>query len=240
MRVLNLIFLAATAFAAAASSANAISLQVTPLTVEVTAPSATSTLTLRNQGAQPVNAQIRVFRWTQAGGKDVLEPTDAVVASPPMAKLAGRVDYSVRVVRTNRQPVAKEEAYRLLIDELPDPSRPRSSGINIVLRQSIPVFFAPQDKGAPKLTWSVQNRGGQITVTARNSGERRVRISRLQVTAGKSTVSFAKGLVGYALAGSTMSWTRSAPRGFGGSPVKISAQSDSGPINASIQATSGQ
>src|SRR5215217_7487592 len=91
MRSYSLTLVAAAAFAAAGHSADAASLQVTPLLVEVAAPGATSTLTLRNQGTQPVNGQIRVFRWTQANGQDVLEPMDAVVASPPMASLAGRV-----------------------------------------------------------------------------------------------------------------------------------------------------
>jgi fimbrial chaperone protein len=126
------------------------------------------------------------------------------------------------------------------VDELPDASRPRTSGVRVVLRQSIPVFFTPADKTAPQLTWSVQNRGGQVTVTVKNSGDRRARIARLQVGTGKSSVSFGKGLVGYALAGSTMSWTRPAPRGFGGGPMKISAHSDMGPINATVQAASGQ
>jgi fimbrial chaperone protein len=240
MRSFNMTLVAAAAFAAAAHSADAASLQVTPLLVEVAAPGATSTLTLRNQGTQSVNGQIRVFRWTQANGQDVLEPTDAVVASPPMASLAGRVDYSVRIVRTSRQPIAQEEAYRLLIDELPDASKRRSGTIAIVLRQSIPVFFTPQERGAPKLAWSVQHGGGKVTVTAKNTGDRRVRISRLQVGAGKNAVSFGKGLVGYALAGSTMSWTRPAPAGFGGGPVKISAHSDNGPINATVAATPGR
>jgi fimbrial chaperone protein len=240
MRSFSLTILAATALTAAAQTAGAASLQVTPLLVEVAAPGATSTLTLRNQGTQPVNGQIRVFRWTQAGGQDVLEPTDAVVASPPMASLAGRVDYAVRIVRTNKQPIAREESYRLLIDELPDASRRRSGTIAIVLRQSIPVFFTPEERGAPKLTWSVRQEGGQVTVTAKNSGDRRVRISRLQVGSGKSSVVFAKGLVGYALAGSTMSWTRPAPRGFGGGPVKISAQSDTGAISVTVPATQGR
>jgi fimbrial chaperone protein len=240
MRSFSLTLLAATALAAAAHSADAASLQVTPLVVEVAAPGATSTLTLRNQGTQPVNGQIRVFRWSQAGGEDVLEPTDMVVASPPMASLAGRVNYAVRIVRTSRQPIVREEAYRLLIDELPDPSRRRSGTIAIVLRQSIPVFFTPEERGAPKLAWSVQQQGGKVTVTAKNSGDRRVRISGLQVGSGKGSVSFGKGLVGYALAGSSMSWTRPAPRGLSGGPVKITAQGDTGAINVTVPATQGR
>jgi fimbrial chaperone protein len=239
MRSLNVTFLAAAFVMAAAHTANASSLQVTPLLIEVPAPGATSTLTLRNETPRPVNGQVRVFRWTQANGKDVLEPTDVVVASPPLVNLASRVSYAVRVVRTARQPAAKEEAYRLVIDELPDASRARTGAIAIVLRHSLPVFFRPQEQGTPKLTWSVRSQGGRITVTVRNDGQRRARLTRMKVSDGKTTVNFGDGLVGYVLANSTMSWTKPSPRGLGGS-VKITAQGDTGPVNASATATSGQ
>src|SRR5579863_3912889 len=96
----------------------AASLQVAPVLVEVPAPGAAATLKLRNEGTKPLDAQIRVFQWTQVDGADVLTPTNDVVASPPAASLRADTDYTVRIVRTKKEPVAKEEAYRLLIDEL--------------------------------------------------------------------------------------------------------------------------
>lgn len=239
MRSLNVTLMAATFVSVAAHTAAAASLQVTPLLLEVPAPGATSTLTLRNESPRAANAQVRVFRWTQANGEDVLQPTDAVVASPPLVKLTPRTNYAVRVVRTGRQPAAREEAYRLVIDELPDASRERRGTVAIVLRHSVPVFFRPEDEGAPKLTWSVRSQGGRMTVTVRNDGQRRVRLSRMRVGDGKTTINFGDGLVGYALAGSTMSWTKPAPRGVGAS-VKITAQGDTGPINASVKPTLGK
>ena len=48
----------------------------------------------------------------------MLTPTNDVVASPPLASLQPNTDYTVRVVRTRKDPAVKEEAYRLLVDEL--------------------------------------------------------------------------------------------------------------------------
>jgi fimbrial chaperone protein len=239
MRSLYVTSLAAAFVLAAAHTVTAASLQVTPLLVEVPAPGATSTLTLRNESPRPVNGQVRVFRWTQANGQDVLEPTDAVVASPPLVNLASRISYAVRVVRTARQPAVREEAYRLVIDELPDVSRARTGAVTILLRHSVPVFFRPEDPGTPKLTWSVRSDGKRTTVTARNDGQRRIRLSRMKVSDGKTTINFGDGLVGYVLANSTMSWVKPSSRGLGGS-VKITAQGDIGPVNASVAATSGR
>jgi fimbrial chaperone protein len=229
-RIITAAFAAACA-AATPLAASAAALQVSPVLLQVRAPGSTTSMTLRNEGARPLTAQARVFRWTQVDGKDVLEPTNLVVASPPIVNLASRVDYAVRVVRTNRQAVAREEAYRLLVDEVPDESRRVQGTITLAVRHSIPIFFMPEDAAAPRLSWSVRNEGGRVTVTARNEGGRRVRISRLKVSDGTTMVSFGEGLIGYALAGSSMSWTRTAPRPLGGS-VTVTAQGDTGAISA--------
>ena len=211
------------------------SLQVSPVSIELQAPAAAATLKLNNEGATPLNAQIRVFRWSQVNGEDKLEPTEDVVASPPIASLAPRTDYTVRLVRVAKRPVAAGETYRLLVDELPDAKGQRNGVVNLVLRYSIPVFFYPREAAASKLAWSIEQHNGRVSVAARNDGDRHVRISVLKVQDGNgSTVSFGNGLTGYVLGRSTMRWLApaSAHRVALGSSVVITAQSDYGPINA--------
>jgi fimbrial chaperone protein len=226
------------AVAALAASAHAASLQVTPTTVEVVAPGAAATIKLRNDDARPITAQVRVFRWSVVDGKEKLDPTDAVVVSPPVVSLSPKRDYVVRVVRTSREPVAGEESYRLLVDELPDPQRIKAGAVNLLLRYSLPVFFGAPDRGDAKVTWRVERKGGQLWVSAQNLGERRIRVSGLGLkNANGETISFGDGLNGYVLARSTMRWA--APKevqGFGaGGTALISAQSDLGRINASAR-----
>lgn len=212
----------------------AASLQVAPVNIEVQAPGATATLKLRNEGTAPLNAQIRVFRWIQVNGEEKLEPTDDVVASPPMANLAPKADYLVRLVRLSKQPVSAGESYRLLVDELPDPSVRLDRTINVVVRYSIPVFFYAAAATPAKLAWSVDQRRGRLDVSATNLGDRHARIARLTVSdkSGK-TLTFGNGLTGYALGRSTMRWA--APPGAGrlSGVVSITAQGDQGPIHAS-------
>jgi fimbrial chaperone protein len=226
--------------ASAPIAAQAASLNVAPVTIEVAAPGATATLTLRNEGDKPLNAQIRVFRWTQVDGEEQLVSSEDVVASPPVVSLAPKADYAVRIVRVTKQAVSGEEAYRLIVDELPDPNRERNGAVAIVLRYSIPIFFTTAKSADPKLNWEIQQqRDGRTYVVASNSGERRVRISRLKIQDAKgATASFGDGLTGYVLGQSTMRWAvpRSASKiSVGGSAV-ISAQGDVGPINATASA----
>jgi fimbrial chaperone protein len=210
-------------FASPCGLPQAASLQVAPVLVEVPAPGATATLKLRNEGTKPLDAQIRIFQWTQVDGADVLTPTIDVVASPPAASLRPNTDYTVRIVRTKKEPVASEEAYRLLIDELPGPATTQVNS----------VFFTLPG-AAPKLSWELQRRANKPVVVANNTGDRRIRLAKLKITDGKGGVaSFGDGLAGYVLSHASMNFVVPAnARGFGvGGLASISAQSDIGPID---------
>lgn len=143
----------------ACASAHAGSLQVEPVLIDVTAPGAASTITLRNEGTVPIDAQIRVFRWSIVNGEEELTPTNDVVASPPSVTLTPKGQYIARIVRVSKQPVAGEESYRLLIDQLSDLSQQKNGTVNLQVRYSIPVFFGAANKKHPTLSWSVAVKG---------------------------------------------------------------------------------
>ena len=209
------------------------SLQVEPVLVDVIAPGAASTLTLRNQGPAPIDAQIRVYRWSLVNGEEKLDPTDDVVASPPATSLAPKAEYITRIVRVSKSPLRGEESYRLLVDQLPDLTQQKNGTVNLLVRYSIPVFFGAADKKSPAVAWSLTKKGDKVTLIAHNSGDRRLRISALNVRDARGkTISFGAGLAGYALGQSAKHWTSSAPGFAVTGPTTISAQSDAGPISA--------
>jgi len=73
----------------------------------------------------------------------------------------------------------------------------------------------------------------KVTLTAHNSGDRRLRISALSLRDGSGkSHSFGSGLAGYALGQSAISWTIPS-RGFSANgSVSVTGQSDGGPIQA--------
>ncbi len=231
--------LAATTLGFASTSASAASLQAAPVLIEMRADAPSATIAIRNTGTAPFAAQTRVFRWKQAGGKETLEETGDVVTSPPITTLEPGASYSIRVVRVSKQPLAKEEAFRVLVDQLPDAANQRSGTVALVMRHSIPVFLMPPAASGPKLSWSVATRNGRLVLRAQNSGDRRVRLSQVSVKlANGKTISFGNGLLGYALAGSTMEWLSpgtvdGASVGAGG---RITATTELGPIDTSASA----
>ncbi len=137
-----------------AGPAMAASLRVSPVSLTLTAPAAATSLRVWNDGDQPINVQVRVFRWTQRNGEDVLAPAADVAVSPPITALQPGSAQVVRVVRVSPEAVMREESYRLYIDELPNPFLPQGAGINLLVRHSIPVFFTP-GVSAAALSWEL-------------------------------------------------------------------------------------
>lgn len=208
-----------------ASSAEAASLRVSPVTLDMRMPRSAATLTLRNDANRPLDVQVRVFRWTQSGGADQYEPTTAVVASPPATRLAPNIDYTVRVVRTSKAPITTEESYRVIIDELPAKSVQRSGTINFVVRHSIPVFFRNSEAGTPKVAWKLMRTGGNTKLLANNTGGTRLKLADLSLQQGNVQLYARQGLIGYVLAGATVEWPVALRQRPGPSAITLTAKS---------------
>lgn len=217
---------------------NAGVLRVQPVSIDLRGGGQAATLTLRNEGRTPITVQSRIFRWVQdKNGKESLVSTRDVVVSPPTATLRAGSDYVLRVVRTAKTPIVGEESYRLLVDELPDPSRMDSGQVALLVRQSIPVFFSAADAGRPTVAWSASTTGNTLVLTAQNTGGRRLRVSDIEVKdASGSSLAKKNGLVGYVLGGSSQSWKLPLRRGAKpGGTVVITGSGDNQPIHARVQ-----
>jgi len=107
--------------------------------------------------------------------------------------------------------------------------------VSFLIRQSIPVFFTPEDsEEKPVLKWSARLKGGELVLTATNSGLRHTRLSQVDVrSSAVAERPAADGLAGYVLAGSAAKWVQPAPKGLApGSRIIITAQDEHGPIEA--------
>lgn len=222
----------------ASSSVWAGSLQVTPLGFELVAPASTSVVHLNNTSGEPINAQIRVMKWTSVNGEAKLEPTQDVVASPPIVSIPGGGENVVRVVRLSKQPVGPEESYRIVADEIPVRTQAQRNSVSIAMRYLIPLFFEPKSQTGASLTWSLDRVDGKTFLTAHNAGDRHAKILGITLadSSGRQAV-VTKGLSGYALAGSALRipLPPEAQHINLSGQVSITASSDTGPINAPVQ-----
>jgi fimbrial chaperone protein len=214
---------------------SAASIAVSPISLEIVAEAdAASNLTVTNMGAEPANVQVRALRWTQANGTDQLEASDDVAVSPPIVQILPGVQQVIRVVRLSRRPVVGEEAYRLLVDEIPSAGGAVSTNVNLVVRQSIPVFFrSPSARSAP-LSFKVTRQAGGLFAVADNGSEIHQKLTMLTIKDHRGAVEYARsGLVGYVLGRSSFAWQIPASAG---EPAMIEGRTDQGPIKLNIAA----
>lgn len=122
------------------SSAAAQSLAVSPTKIEVAPAGQHTTMTVKSGGQGSSVVQLRIFRWVEGQSPSRLANTRDVAISPPMARLNGRQELTVRIVRTANRRVSGRECYRVLVDRLPDQTR-RTSQIGLRIRHSVPVCF---------------------------------------------------------------------------------------------------
>jgi fimbrial chaperone protein len=220
--------------------AQAAALRISPIGVEMTDAEKATSISLKNTDIKPVALQVRVFKWTQAGGEDKLEPTTEVIVSPPATTVPAGATYTIRVARPSVAPVTRELAYRVFIDELPPPIDPENpaKGVSMVLRTSMPIFVA-REKAKPQLSWRVRPVKDGIEVGVANAGDRNVKITNLTLKdASGKEIATGAGLNGYVLAGTDRTFTltassKSAPPLTEGATVSIHATNRSEEIDQS-------
>lgn len=196
--------IAATAVCGAASAAN---LQISPVTLFLRGDQTATSIQLRNMGTEPVYGQVRVYEWDQKDSADVLLPTQAVVASPPIVEVMADGTQLIRLIRVG-PPKPGESTYRILIDEIAKEDGTQAAGVDFRLRYSVPLFVLPPGEAASaELAWQVYRNQGDWHLSVRNSGRLHAQIGAMQFAnkAGKE-FEISKGLFGYVLAGRTRIW----------------------------------
>ncbi len=124
-------------------------------------------LWIENQGDQPIAMQVRVFGWEQPLGEDALAPQQQVIASPPISSIPPRQRQMVRLIATRPAPPLAEQAFRVVVDELPGTApplpaaappadgaapaqappaaAPAGAAVNLQMRYSVPLFLYGPD-----------------------------------------------------------------------------------------------
>ncbi len=207
--------------------AEAASLSVSPIRLDLIHPGNTTRLTVRNTGERAITAQVRVFQWSAVNGKDNFTETRNVVVSPPIASIAAGAEMHVRLLRTSTEPVQGEENYRVIVDQIPDANRVQNVGVTIAIRYALPFFVVSTDATKPQITWSVRMIGGKRTLVATNTGDVHLRIANLTI----GNLKIGKGLQGYVLGRSSRNFDLPRNANPGGA---LSADTDQGKLNATL------
>jgi fimbrial chaperone protein len=212
-------------------------LTVMPVRIEMLAGQMTTVLTLENHTLAEVVFQVRPFAWAEQAGEDHLTPTDGLLVSPPLGKMAVGAGQVVRLVL--RRPTAEREStYRILVDQVPPP--PQQGTVNFALRLSIPVFAEPATRTSPHVRWRLEPDGGAFYLVAFNDGSRHETYRNMRLaTADGRVLALDTSVSPYVLAGGTRRWRIMTPS-FAPSreALRLTAHADTSVIDQAVSATS--
>lgn len=175
-------------------------------------------LWLENRDSQPVYMQVRVLGWQQKEGQEDYSSQTAVLASPPVATILPGKRQLVRLIKNTQVPAGQEQAFRVLIDEIPRkdpnddaPTPALNMGLKFQMRYSVPLFIygeglKSEDANNPmtffplNLSYKLVSDGSKQWLAIRNQGQTHARISRVSLQNNDIN----SGLMGYVLPGSEM------------------------------------
>ncbi|MFL9880275.1 fimbria/pilus periplasmic chaperone [Herbaspirillum rhizosphaerae] len=208
---------------------------MSPVVLELSSARTAGVVKIVNNDTHDVSLQIRAYDWTQKDSQDSLEPTQSLIISPPVFTVAPGASQTIRIV-SRRPAEINEIAYRLLVDEIPTAAA--GPAINFKFRISMPIFIAPNAAANLKMGWSI-SAGKTPKLIVTNTGNRRGRLLNLALTLpnGKKITPPA-GANPYTLAGMTRQYVFDVESPLpAGSLVKMTANSDSGPIDTELTVT---
>ena len=94
------------------------SFEVSPIRVSLVPNESSTLMTVRNEGEERLRLQISVMAWDQSkGGEMVLKPTDDIIFYPSLLTVDPGGQRNLRV-GSNGAVVAKEQTYRIFVEEL--------------------------------------------------------------------------------------------------------------------------
>ncbi|EPJ3207211.1 molecular chaperone [Salmonella enterica subsp. enterica serovar Derby] len=187
----------------------AATLQVYPVTLEFCGNESAQAIYVRNTGSATIGAQIRVYAWHQQNNKDNLTETQDVMVSPPMTTIPVSRQQLVRVILATPGRGDTEQAYRIIVDELPgENNMADKDGVRFLLRYSIPVFVNCKEThpASGQLAVSIVRTAQPLMLKIKNNGNQHVKLSDVFLVSGTKNIAMSKGLLGYVLPHSEKEW----------------------------------
>jgi fimbrial chaperone protein len=157
--------------------------QVSPAMIFLGRESKSSVITVTNEGEDKVNLQVKAMEWSQdPEGKDIYRETNDLIFFPRIL-IINKNDH--KIVRTGiRVPaVSKEKAYRLFIEEIPQPRKPgaEATQLTIAIRFGVPVFVKPMKEELKGELAATELAKGVFSASVKNTGNSHFRITEIML-----------------------------------------------------------
>lgn len=203
------------------SASAAINIALWPINQHINSGDKSSILWLKNAGGDNANISVRVLAWHhKAEGDYFSDQNDINIVPPVLGIMPGDKGFVRFFLSPSAHPVT-EQAYRIIVDEIPHLSKSGHDRVALRMRYVLPLFVAGsqtplawQQKGDnpadhyPEVTWHIAAAKGHNFIVFHNIGPVHARLSDISLKDGQrqnTSVSLHPGLLGYILPGATLS-----------------------------------
>ena len=168
------------------SSAVAGAFSVSPVRIYMVPKERAVAVTVVNEGDTEVVLQADINAWTQKpDGTDELNPTDDMILSPPIVRLAPNSRQVVRLALLKPADASRQLIYRMIMREVPEAVTmiDRTVQLPVALALSMPVFITPPP--AKRIVDCVT--APNLTVICTNSGTAYAQVREILLKRGTVT-----------------------------------------------------
>ncbi len=220
--LISTVFLLLTTF-----SANALQMNPLSLVLKPSGGGAKQSVTVSNEGNQPIAVQFSVMTRQQVNNKEVRKPADNdFMIYPPQMIIPARSTQKVRVEWLGAGQLPREQAYRLIAEQVfVSLDNKNQTGVKMLMTLVGALYVQPNGMKSKLNVTSVKRQGNQLAITVANSGNRHrlMKYATLILRNGGQTLSLKgkqiSGLGGNnVLGGATKRFMIPLPKGFRDGP----------------------
>lgn len=157
------------------SIARAADISIMPVGISLAAGRDRAAVNVTNQGQEGVVMQVEAVTWSQVDGEDRYAPSRDLLVNPPLFSLAPGRSQVLRVGLRRPPGGEREQAYRLLLREVPPPGRVAApeggqGNVRVLLQIRIPVYVEPAKVVRAQEWRGRRGEDGKVALTMTNTG----------------------------------------------------------------------
>jgi len=186
-----IVLLALCFFLAAPASVLAGVFSVTPVRIYMTPKDRAVAVTITNEGNTEVVLQADLNAWSQKpDGTDEQVPTEDLILSPPIIKLAPGARQVVRLALLKPADASRQLIYRMIMREVPEATAARDKTIEvpIALALSLPVFITPPPAKREMDCTAARSTPQALNVSCGNQGSAYAQVREISFMRGEQTI----------------------------------------------------
>jgi fimbrial chaperone protein len=229
-----LIAAAASVLSGAVAPAFAGVFSVTPVRIYMKPRDRAVAVTITNEGDSEVVLQADLNAWSQTpDGTDVQTPTEDLILSPPIIRLAPNARQVVRLALLKPADASHQLIYRMIMREVPEAvaSRDKTIQVPIALALSMPVFVTPPPAKYQVSCEAIRTSAQSVNVACLNSGSAYAQVREILIKRGSQVLARFEGGT-YVLPGARQVMNVKSEQAITSGPVQMSVSLDDGKSQA--------